>query len=475
MQFEQLIKLVSSKKLGIKTDSRKVRNGDVFVAIKGTNTDGHKFIGQAVGNGAEYAVISEDCDTGKCEKVIVNEPAPAAGLLAQAAKGYPANKLTNLAVTGTNGKTTVAFAVRHILKNAGKKCGLITTIQYDNGREIKDSNLTTPNPLKIAEITDEMVKSGCEFMITEASSHALSQQRLAGIPFKAAAFTNLTGDHLDYHKNEQQYLEAKSILFRDLPEDAAAVLNRQAPESEYLKKIVHCPVLWYSLDGEDDISAEIKTISAEKTVFEISFSGEKYNVTSNLIGRYNAANLLAAAGLAMSAGIGIEEIVKALNQPLTVPGRLEKVPCDKGFTVIVDYAHTDDALKNVLNCLNEVGKGRIITVFGCGGDRDSSKRARMAKVSEELSDITIVTSDNPRTEEPEYIIGEIATGFANPASEEIIIELERKEAIETALNLARKDDIVLIAGKGHERYQTIGDRKIPFSDVEIAKEFIQRL
>jgi UDP-N-acetylmuramoyl-L-alanyl-D-glutamate--2,6-diaminopimelate ligase len=320
-----------------------------------------------------------------------------------------------------------------------------------------------------------MVDAGCEFMITEASSHALEQKRLSGVFFKAAAFTNLTGDHLDYHKTAERYLQAKVKLFEDLTENAAAVINQNSPEGRKIAQITEAPVIWYSLEGDGDICANIKSMSPQQTVFDMSLAGNNYQITTNLIGKYNVENLLAAAGLCYAANITPEKIARALNKPLNVPGRLEKVPSGKGFTVIVDYAHTDDALKNVLTNLNEIRKGRIITVFGCGGDRDTSKRPRMGRVAEQLSDIIIITSDNPRSEQPEYIIGEIATGLENPAGDNVLIEPDRKEAIKTAVEIARKNDIVLIAGKGHEEYQTIGDRKIPFSDRETAKKAIQQL
>jgi UDP-N-acetylmuramoyl-L-alanyl-D-glutamate--2,6-diaminopimelate ligase len=532
MTFNELLNLVSSgKSPNVCVDSRLVKAGDIFVAIEGTIYDGHNFIDQAIANGAKYIVCesrksSHESQTMSHKIVVVNDSARAAAILVQASRGNPASKLTNLAVTGTNGKTTVAFLVRSCIQKAGAKCGLIGTILYDTcSGQSSESTLTTPDSLSIAEMTDKMVKNGAKYMVIEASSHALSQNRLAGINFKAAAFTNLTGDHLDYHKTKEEYLAAKTKLFLSLSHDATAVLNKQSPEAELIaEKIRHrkTKILWYAIDepaaptascearAGADITAHIESMNINETVFTLEYTAQSSIVhrpsslvsrppslvsrpssivKSPLLGRHNVSNSLAAAGLCIAAGFDLETIAAGLSAPETVPGRLERVDWEGDFSVIVDYAHTDDALKNVLSTLKPLCKGKLRVVFGCGGDRDRTKRSRMARVAEELADFVVVTSDNPRTEKPEAIIEEIIAGFEkSPAVQHCeirntqyaprttkIIEPDRRKAIELAIKTAEKDDIVLIAGKGHETYQIIGTKKFDFSDKTVAEQCLKKL
>ncbi len=507
MTFNELLNLVSSgKSPNVCVDSRLVKAGDVFVAVEGTVYDGHNFIDQAVANGAKYIVCQErksriaHCAL-RIEIITVNDSARAAALLAQAGKGNPASKLTNLAVTGTNGKTTVAFLVRSCIQKAGAKCGLIGTVIYDTcAAPVSafaestgvESTLTTPDSLSIAEMTEKMVENGAKFMVIEASSHALSQNRLAGINFKAAAFTNLTGDHLDYHKTKDEYLAAKTKLFLTLSPDATAVLNKQSAEAKFIAEKIRyrkSKILWYAIDEPADITAHIESTSMDGTVFTLEYSGQKQKVKTPLLGRHNVSNSLAAAGLCIAAGFDLKTIAAALSAPETVPGRLEKIDWEGDFSVIIDYAHTDDALKNVLSTLKPLCKGKLRVVFGCGGDRDRTKRPRMARVAEQLADFVIVTSDNPRTERPEAIIEEIIAGFksrescivnresnheSRTTSHKIVIEPDRRKAIELAIRTARKDDIVLIAGKGHENYQIIGTKKFDFNDKKVAQEYLDK-
>jgi UDP-N-acetylmuramoyl-L-alanyl-D-glutamate--2,6-diaminopimelate ligase len=314
-----------------------------------------------------------------------------------------------------------------------------------------------------------MVENGAKYMVIEASSHALSQNRLAQISFKAAAFTNLTGDHLDYHKTKEDYLAAKTKLFSALAPDAAAVLNRQSPEAELIAAQTGARLLWYAIGEKADLTARIESMDITGTVFALEYAGQSSIVSTPLLGLYNISNCLAAAGLCLAAGFEPEIVAAGLSALKTIPGRLEKI--DAGdFSVIIDYAHTDDALKNVLTTLKPLCKGKLRVVFGCGGDRDRTKRPRMARIAEELADFIIVTSDNPRTEQPDDIIGEIATGFKKPNSKTLTVEPDRRKAIEAAMRDARKNDIVLIAGKGHEDYQIIGKQKFHFSDKEIAQQ-----
>ena len=478
MNFDELLALLSSEEPPrIRTDSRLVQSGDVFIAVKGTLHDGHSFINQAVKNGAKFIVCqsygpSREPQTASCEIIIVNDSAKAAATLAQQSRHNPSSKLTNLAVTGTNGKTTVAFLTQSVIQNTGQKCGLIGTVLYDTGLAASESSLTTPDCLDIAEAQYQMLKAGAKYMVIEASSHALSQNRLFAINFKAAAFTNLAGDHLDYHKTEEHYLAAKSQLFQALSPDATAVLNKQSPHAQHIARKTKAKILWYAVDEPADITAHIKSVDINETVFVLQYASQEQRINTPLIGQHNVSNHAAAAGLCLAAGFDLQTIVAGLSALKTIPGRLEKVQWDGGFAVLVDYAHSDDALKNVLSTLKPLCKANLTVVFGCGGDRDRTKRPRMAGVAEKFADYVIVTSDNPRTEKPRDIISEIVAGFENPNSENIKVEPDRKKAIELALKNAAKDDIVLIAGKGHETYQIIGTKKFDFSDKAVALNYL---
>jgi UDP-N-acetylmuramoyl-L-alanyl-D-glutamate--2,6-diaminopimelate ligase len=480
MIFDELLKLVSSDKApDIRIDSRLVKAGDIFVAVEGAVYDGHDFIDQALANGAKYIVCKKNKSSieyraSSIETIFVDDSSKAAAILAQASMGNPSSKLTNLAVTGTNGKTTVAFLVRSCIQIAGQKCGLIGTIVYDTGAASFEASLTTPDCLTIAEKQSQMLKAGSKYMVIEASSHALAQNRLAAIDFKAAAFTNLTGDHLDYHKTKKEYLAAKTKLFAALSPEAIAVLNKQSSEAELIAKHTKARILWYAIEEQADITAHIESMDVNETAFTLEYAGQSSLVKTPLLGLHNVSNHLTAAGLCLAAGFDLETIAGGLSALQGVPGRLEKVGWDGDFAVLVDYAHTDDALKNVLSTLKPLCKGNLRVVFGCGGDRDRTKRPRMAKVVEQLADFVIVTSDNPRTEKPQAIIDEIIAGFENPGSEKITVETDRKKAIKLAIKSAGKNDIVLIAGKGHENYQIIGKQKFPFSDKTIARECLAK-
>jgi UDP-N-acetylmuramoyl-L-alanyl-D-glutamate--2,6-diaminopimelate ligase len=478
MTFEELLTLVSSENPPqIRTDSRSVRKGDIFVAVEGTVYDGHDFIDQALANGAGYIVCERPAGH---QAVVVRDSAEAAAILAQAAGGNPASRLINLAVTGTNGKTTVAFLVRSCIRKSGERCGLIGTVLYDtcSGTD-SEAPLTTPDCLTIAAGQEQMVKNGAKYMVIEASSHALAQNRLAQVNFKAAAFTNLSGDHLDYHKTKEEYLAAKTRLFSALSADAIAVLNRDSPEAEHIAAKTPAKILWYGIDKNAELIAHIESMDVSGTIFALKYDGKSAIIRTPLLGQYNVSNHLAAAGLCIAAGLDLDTIAYGVSTLKVIPGRLEKIDWRGPFAVLVDYAHTDDALKNVLTTLKFLCKGKLIVVFGCGGDRDKTKRPRMAKVAEELSDVIYVTSDNPRTENPIEIINDITTGFRRTTHDAsrttITIEQDRKKAIELAIAAAVKDDIVLIAGKGHEDYQIIGKQKHHFSDKEIAETCLNKL
>lgn len=481
MTIDELLAIVSREDPpGIRTDSRLVQQGDVFVAIGGSAADGHRFIDQALANGARYIVCQQaNHSSPPAATVIVENSARAAGLLAQASKGRPASKLTNLAVTGTNGKTTVAFLVHACITHAGSRCGLMGTIVYDTGSGARAASLTTPDALTIAEMQQSMVEAGAEYMVIEASSHALDQDRLAGIDFRAAAFTNLSGDHLDYHKTADNYLAAKTRLFSQLGPEATAVLNRHAPESGAIAERTQAGICWYAVDEEADITAHVESMTIDGTRFTLEYEGQKAPVSTPLLGAYNTANHLAAAGLCLAAGFDLPTVAAGLSSLKAIPGRLEKVG-GGAFSVLVDFAHTDDALQNVLTTLRPLCRGKLIVVFGCGGDRDKTKRPRMAGIAQRLADVAIVTSDNPRTEKPDAIIADVLAGF-EPESRATnderqatkLVEPDRKKAIELAIAQAQPNDIVLIAGKGHETYQIIGAERIHFSDKEVAQQYLR--
>ncbi|MGA2093394.1 MAG: UDP-N-acetylmuramoyl-L-alanyl-D-glutamate--2,6-diaminopimelate ligase [Sedimentisphaerales bacterium] len=479
MTFDEMLKLVRSPDAPLLCDdSRLVKPGCIFVAVRGPNFDGHNFIPQVIACGAKYIVlqnpVSPQVYPGGSYAIPVPDSSLALARLAQAANGDPARKLTNLAVTGTKGKTTVTFLVRSCFQAADQKCGLIGTVVYDTGLTVTDAPLTTPDCLTIAQKQSQMVKAGAKFMIIEASSHALDQNRLAAIDFKAAAFTNLTGDHLDYHKTTENYLAAKTKLFEKLSPDSVAILNKQSPYSKQVAGRTRARILWFAVDNATDLWASVESIDATGTTFMLYYRDENIRIKTPLLGRYNVANHLAAAGLCLAAGLDLNAIASGLASLNAIPGRLENIDADASFTVLVDYAHTDDALDNVLSTLKPLCKGRLIVLFGCGGDRDKTKRPRMAKAVEKYADAIIVTSDNPRTENPDVIISEIVAGFVNPASPRIKIEQDRRKAIALAIESARKNDVVLLAGKGHENYQIIGKEKFPFSDKQIALDLLKK-
>ncbi len=386
----------------------------------------------------------------------------------------------------------MAFLVQSCLKNAGCKCGLLGTVIYDDcSGKTCEAPLTTPDCLTIAQAQRRMLDNGAGYMVIEASSHALSQDRLCQLDFWAAAFTNLTGDHLDYHGNLENYLAAKTRLFSALSPDATAVLNSESPQSAYIAERTPAKIMWYGIDCRRDLTASIKSMDVAGSVFLLHFQGQQVTVKTNLLGRHNISNHLAAAGLCLAAGLDLQKVAEGLSVLRLIPGRLEQIrwpaPAspdasrgggDGPFAVLVDYAHTDDALKNVLLTLKPLCKGKLRLVFGCGGDRDKTKRPRMAKVAEQLADFIVVTSDNPRTENPNDIIAQIVAGFESRETNDErratkIIEPDRRKAIELALDSAGNDDIVLIAGKGHENYQIIGRQKHHFSDQEIARKYLE--
>jgi UDP-N-acetylmuramoyl-L-alanyl-D-glutamate--2,6-diaminopimelate ligase len=463
---------------GLFDDSRLVQPNGIFVAVSGASADGRKFVPDALRRGATV-VIGEGLRA-LDQALTVNVADVRATLARLAVRWYgldddPARDLKLIGITGTNGKTTTAIMTRAIVQAAGYKCGLLGTVRYDLcGRSITARN-TTPGALELAGYLRECADAGARYAVMEVSSHALDQQRAAGLRFAAAAFTNLTGDHLDYHGTFENYAAAKARLFTGLDENAVAVVNRDDPSSAAMVRDCRGRIVWYSLQGPADISGSISRTTIRGTYYRMRIAGADMVLENAIVGRHNVYNALAAAGLAWAVGLPLEAIEAGLSSVRNIPGRLQRVPFVSGADVFVDYAHTDDALRNVLSVLKPVVQGQLILVFGCGGDRDRTKRPRMAQAAAEYADRIIVTSDNPRSEDPQAIIAEILLGFGPHVRDAVITEPDRETAIRTALKTAGAGDVVLIAGKGHEDYQIIGDRRIHFDDVEVTIRAAEQL
>jgi UDP-N-acetylmuramoyl-L-alanyl-D-glutamate--2,6-diaminopimelate ligase len=466
----------------IQYDSRKVRRNDLFVAISGTENDGHAFIEDAIGNGAKVVVMENDTALpdsffmhAGVVKVVVPESRMALARIAANYFGHPAASLALIGVTGTNGKTTTTNLVQAILAANGEKSGLIGTIEYAVGDTVIPATHTTPESLELNDLLSRMVRAECSSAVMEVSSHALDQHRVEGFGFRVAVFTNLTQDHLDYHGSMEEYFGAKRILFEHLDRSAWAVVNCDDPWGKRIIGSTHANVLTYGIDAPADVRASDVSLSMTGTQFTAVSGGERTQFTTSLVGRFNVYNVLAAIAVGRALGYPTALIQRAVQNMKCVPGRFERVLARQGWSVIIDYAHTPDALEKALKAVHDVFaasvKGRIITVFGCGGNRDRTKRPKMAKVATELSDITIVTSDNPRQEDPGAIIDEIMGGVSPDAV--VYREADRKKAIIMALGMAMNNDVVLLAGKGHEDYQVIGSRKIHFSDREIVDEYLK--
>jgi UDP-N-acetylmuramoyl-L-alanyl-D-glutamate--2,6-diaminopimelate ligase len=468
-------------------DSRAVARGGLFVAIKGLVTDGHGYVGAAVDRGAAAVVVEDDVDIPGAVLVRVRDSRAALGRLADAFFDYPSMKLKLLGVTGTNGKTTICYIVEEILAAAGKAPGVIGTINYRYGKTSITPPHTTPESLDLVRLLSDMVDAGTDHTVMEVSSHALDLRRVDCCMFDAALFTNLTQDHLDYHQTMENYFESKARFFRELinrNKETTSVINADDPWGKRLIDETRGRLMTYGLSDGADIRPTAFTADTRGVRGEGVTPYGKFRFESNLLGRYNIYNLLAALGGALGMGIDLETAVSGINRRIVVPGRLEPVEGTGDVSVLVDYAHTDDALTNVLSTLAPLAKGRLITVFGCGGDRDRKKRPKMAAAAAARSHKVIVTSDNPRTEDPAAIIEEVLAGFEGTDYSRVdpggsfwqdsrkvyAVIPDRREAIRFAVSRAEGGDIVLLAGKGHEDYQIIGTTKYPFDDRIEAKE-----
>jgi UDP-N-acetylmuramoyl-L-alanyl-D-glutamate--2,6-diaminopimelate ligase len=466
-------------------DSRRVTPGTVFVALRGVNADGTRFAPQAVASGA-IAVVAETAAPAGVAVPWVQVPTARAALaeLAAAFYGNPSEELALVGITGTNGKTTTSYVLASIFEAAGMKCGRIGTIGYRVGARELDAPRTTPEAPELQQMLRGMLAEGCGACVMEVSSHALALRRADSLRFAAGVFTNLTRDHLDFHGDMEAYFAAKRRLFEILPEGAVGVINVDDRRGADLIAAARRPVT-YAIDAGADVRPGPLTFTLDGLAFEIRTPRGTLHVRSPLVGRPNAYNILAAAATAMALDLPFSAIEAGISRLENVPGRFQVVSsAADDVRVIVDYAHTDDALKNLLETARPLAGGRVITVFGCGGDRDRTKRPLMGAVAARLSDLVIVTSDNPRSEDPERILEEIRRGIVMPADRiapkgqqkgtPSLAIVDRREAIEKAIKDARTGDLLLIAGKGHEKYQVIGDKTLPFDDVEVARAALAR-
>ena len=455
---------------GVNIDSRRIEKGHLFVAIPGTQTDGHKFIPKAIELGAA-AILCEKMpeeQTAGVTYIQVASTEDAVGKVATLFYGDPSRKLKLVGVTGTNGKTTIATLLYNMFRKFGHKCGLLSTVcNYIEGEAIPADH-TTPDPIELNRLLAQMVDAGCEYAFMECSSHAIAQKRIGGLKFAGGLFTNLTRDHLDYHKTFENYRDAKKAFFDGLDKDAFAITNADDKNGAVMVQNCKAQVKTYSTRTMADFKAKIIECHFEGMYLDIN--GKEVGV--QFIGKFNVSNLLAVYGAAVMLGKKPEDILLILSTLKSVNGRLEPINSPEGYTAIVDYAHTPDALENVLNAIHEVlnGKGKVITVCGAGGNRDKGKRPLMAQEAVKQSDKVIITSDNPRFEEPQDIINDMLAGLDQKQRKKVVSIVDRREAIRTACMLAEKGDVILIAGKGHEDYQEIKGVKHHFDDKEVVKE-----
>jgi UDP-N-acetylmuramoyl-L-alanyl-D-glutamate--2,6-diaminopimelate ligase len=471
----------------LSVDSRKVSAGTLFFAVHGEKEDGTRFIADAFNRGALGVVSQKEIPQQVAERfesaaeqhavVLVSSVREAVADLATAFYGDPSLDMKVLGVTGTNGKTTTTFLLKHLCDEALWRCGLVGTVRYEIGEEIIPADRTTPDALELQSMLARMRDAGCKSVSMEVSSHAVSQQRVRGVNFDSVVFTNLTQDHLDYHKTMEAYFEAKASLLLGLGEQrfkkGTAVVNCDDSYGEQLIRRLHqssIPTLTFGMGIRADFRASALRTDSQGTVFQLDALGKSWLVRTPLIGRFNVMNTLGAIAAAHAVGIPVRDSVLAMASAPSVPGRMQPVPGKRSFRVFVDYAHTEDALRNALKTLRDLQPRRLIVVFGCGGDRDRGKRPRMGQVAQELADWSVVTSDNPRSESAEEIVSEIVSGMRGVNHE---VVLDRAEAIRRAIFLAQPQDVVLIAGKGHEGTQIVGDTVVPFDDLSVAKAAVE--
>jgi len=469
--------------LVITADSRRVCPGTLFVAVCGTQTDSHRHIADAADAGA-VAVVGELPELGPAAVpyIVVPRSRETLARLAHAFAGYPTRRLRVIGITGTNGKTSTAMLCSAIFDAAGEPSATFGTIAYETGAASYEAGQTTPDPLRLVELFGEALDAGRRAVCLEVSSHALDQDRVTGTDFDIGVFTNISQDHLDYHADIDSYFRAKLKLF-DLLNDSydkglprQAVLNVDDPRSREIVPVVEVPILRYGFGADADVRANDVKVTETGTRFRVDAPSGKSPVYTRLIGRHNVSNVLASFAVAEACGIALDVAAGAVEE-LVIPGRFENVDAGQPFTVVVDYAHTDDGLKNLLTACRSITRSRVIVVFGCGGDRDRTKRPRMGQVVGEMADFAVLTNDNPRTEDPVRIALDAEVGLERAGwhkGDEYIVLLDRREAIAEAVSRAKKGDVVAIAGKGHEPYQIVGAEKLPFDDRMVAREIIEQ-
>jgi UDP-N-acetylmuramoyl-L-alanyl-D-glutamate--2,6-diaminopimelate ligase len=462
---------------GLAYDSRQVKPGDVFIALKGLKAAGADFAADAIRRGAVAVVADRSPDTAASVPwVVVPDARAALAALAAEFFGHPSRAMQVVGITGTNGKTTTAYLLRAVFESAGKKCGLLGTVTYSVGDAELAASRTTPEAPDVQRMFRQMVDAGCRACVMEVSSHALALRRVDDTAFAAAVFTNLTRDHLDYHGDMESYFTAKRRLFEMLPPGAPSAINLDDPRGESLRKTVSAPVT-YAINKQADVTPGPLTLTFEGLEFDARTPSGPVHVRSRLVGRPNVSNILATIAVATALDVPAAAIERGLSSLTGVPGRFEVVSTSKDdITVVIDYAHTDDALKNLLETARPLAPARVITMFGCGGDRDRTKRPLMGAVAVRLSDVVVMTSDNPRTEDPVRIIEEIKRGIpaASDRTAATFTIVDRREAIQFAIRKAEPGDLVLLAGKGHEHSQTIGTEELPFDEAAIAREALER-
>ena len=464
-------------------DSRAVASGSLFIAVKGERVDGHRYVGQAIDAGAAAIVGQESVEYKSLPFVKVVDSRKALGLIGGRFYGDPSARLTMIGVTGTNGKTTTTYLCKALLEGIGRQVGLIGTVAYQIGAETIPASHTTPGALELQGLLAKMCHAHMDSVVMEVSSHALAMDRTAGCEYDAAVFTNLTQDHLDFHRTMEEYFNAKLRLFTALGQGRKtgqrAIINMDDPRGAQVRAACRVPVWGFAVKGRADLQAEHVRLSMNGTTFTAVTPAGDFTVESRLVGEHNVYNLLGAIGVALHAGATCDQVRKAVAALTNVPGRFERVSAGQDFTVVVDYAHTEDALVRLLTAAQALKTHRIITVFGCGGDRDRGKRPKMGRAAVEYSDVVVLTSDNPRTEDPLAILHEVEAGVREALQARSHVEYhliaDRREAIMSAVRVARAGDIVLIAGKGHEDYQILGTKKVHFDDREVAREAIQQL
>ncbi|MBI2620212.1 MAG: UDP-N-acetylmuramoyl-L-alanyl-D-glutamate--2,6-diaminopimelate ligase [Ignavibacteriales bacterium] len=464
-------------------DSRKIERGDCFIAIRGAGVDGHRFTQEAIAQGAKVLILEDDaavpdslCMHQGVVKVVVPDSRSALALLAANFYDHPSKRMRMIGVTGTNGKTTTTYIIKSILEASGEKVGLMGTIEYQMGTETIPASHTTPESLELNQMLARMAASDCSTVSMEVSSHALQQSRVHGINYQVAVFTNLTQDHLDYHGSMEEYFKAKKGLFDNLSRDAWTITNRDDDWGRAIFASTKSRTMSYGYESESDVRVAAADLSINGTSLAIDYRGDTLNFRLPLVGRFNVYNTLAAISVGLALDLPVDSIRQGIARLTTVKGRFERLSTPQGWTVIIDYAHTPDALEKCLRTIHDIlpksSRGRIVTVFGAGGDRDKSKRPLMGRIVSELSDECVVTSDNPRSEDPQAIIDDIVRGIESRA---VRTEVDRRTAIEYALQKATSGDVIVIAGKGHEEYQVIRTERIHFSDREVVEAYLRSI